>query len=47
MSWRHGGAGDDEGSGSPDDGGETVNQELLLLLGDMGPIVRRFFLRGF
>lgn len=31
---------------SPDDGGETVNQELLLLLGDRGPLVRGFFLRS-
>ena len=31
--------------GSPDDGGETVNQELLLLLGDGSPLVWGFFLR--
>ena len=31
---------------SPDDGCETVNQKLFLLLRDGGPLVRGFFLRG-
>lgn len=32
------------GGWSPDYGGETVSQELLLLLGDRGPLVRGDFL---
>lgn len=36
MSWRDEGGDGPGGEQSPDDGGETVNQELFLLPGDRG-----------